>query len=78
MSHFKSCWKILAIAILVAIGLPAGHEDRVAVYLPMSYQIGGFLVVVPKSAVQPLDMKVDEALRLAVTAGVSAEEAERP
>ena len=49
-------------------------SESVAVYLPMSYQIGGFLVMVPKSSIKALDMKVDEALRLAVTAGVKAED----
>lgn len=48
-------------------------EDDVAVYLPMSYQIGGFTVVVPRSAVAPLEMSAEEAMRLAMTAGVTTE-----
>lgn len=47
-------------------------EDLTAVYLPMGYQIGGFMVLVPKSSIRPLDMDVGEGLRLAVTAGLSA------
>lgn len=47
-------------------------RDRVAVYLPMAYQVGGFMVLVPRAAVTPLDMDVEEGLRLAVTAGIQA------
>lgn len=47
-----------------------GGPDNVAVYLPMSYQIGGFTVVVPRSAVQSVDMGLDDAMRFALTAGV--------
>ena len=47
------------------------HEDqRVLVYLPMSYQIGGYMVSIPRSRMKPLDISVEDALRLAVTAGV--------
>jgi len=55
--------------------LPAGFagEEDVAVYLPMSYQIGGFTVVVPRSAVAPVEMSAEEAMRLAMTASVSTE-----
>ncbi len=53
-------------------GLPAGigGDDTVAVYLPMSYQIGGFTMMVPRSAVQPIDMSIEQAVRFAVTAGM--------
>lgn len=47
-----------------------GTEGDVAVYLPMSYQIGGYTIVVPRSHVQVLDMTVEEGMRYAVTAGV--------
>jgi uncharacterized membrane protein len=54
--------------------LPAGigGAEEVAVYVPMSYQLGGFMLVVPKSSVQPVDMSMDQALRLAVTAGMAS------
>jgi len=48
-------------------------EDHVAVYLPMSYQIGGFTVYVPRSMVQPVDLSVEDAMRFAITAGMSTE-----
>lgn len=45
--------------------LPAGflRGDRVAVYLPMGYNIGGYTVFVPRDWVQPIDMPVEEAMR---------------
>ncbi len=53
--------------------LPQGYgdEDSVLVYLPMSYMIGGYSVLVPRSAVQPLDMSMEEAVRFSLTAGVT-------
>ena len=47
--------------------------DRVAVYLPMSYQIGGFTLFVERTRLEPIDMSVEDAMRFAVTAGVSRE-----
>jgi len=53
---------------------PQDTEERlVAVFLPWSYQVGGFTVYVPHTAVEKLELTREEALRLAVTAGVSAE-----
>jgi uncharacterized membrane protein len=53
--------------------LPAGigDEQTVAVYLPMSYQLGGFTVMVPKANIRPVDMKVDQAMQFVLTAAVS-------
>jgi len=48
-----------------------GTKETVAVYLPMSYQIGGFTVMVPRNVVEPIDMSTEDAMRFAVTAGVS-------
>lgn len=52
-------------------GLPKGLaelEDQVAVYLPMGYMIGGYTVFVPRSWTTPVDMSVEEAMRLALIA----------
>lgn len=48
-----------------------GGGDIVAVYLPMSYQIGGYMVLVPRERLSEVDMPVPDALRLALTAGVT-------
>ncbi len=49
--------------------LPDGieKEGRVAVYFPMSYQIGGYTVFLPKEWIRPLEMGVDEAMKSALT-----------
>lgn len=49
----------------------AGGIDLVAVYIPMSYMIGGYTIFVPKTSVQPLDMPIEAAMRLALTGGVA-------
>ncbi len=46
-------------------------DDLCAVYLPMSYQIGGYTVFLPKSKLTPLDMSVQDAMRYLVTAGMT-------
>ncbi|MDD3650223.1 DUF502 domain-containing protein [Immundisolibacter sp.] len=51
---------------------PDQRAGRVAVYLPMSYQIGGYTLLVPRERVTPLDIPAQEALRLILTAGVAA------
>jgi uncharacterized membrane protein len=54
--------------------LPKGFrgEDSILVYLPLSYMIGGYAVLVPRSAVRPLEMNMEEAMRFALTAGVTS------
>jgi uncharacterized membrane protein len=54
-----------------------GDDQTVAVYLPMSYQLGGFTLMVPKAKISPVDMKVDQAMQFVLTAGVSAENKEK-
>ena len=54
-----------------------GDDQTVAVYLPMSYQLGGFTLMVPKDKITPVDMKVDQAMQFVLTAGVSAENKEK-
>lgn len=52
--------------------MPKGFNDKdsVLVYVPMSYTIGGYTILVPRSALTPLDMSMDEAMRFILTAGV--------
>jgi uncharacterized membrane protein len=49
-----------------------GGHDWVTVYFPMSYAFGGYTVYVPRSQVQALDISVEDAMRLAITAGLTA------
>ena len=55
-------------------GAPAGMVtgDEVAVYLPMSYQIGGYTVFVSKSACTPVDMSREDAMKFILTAGLKS------
>jgi len=53
----------------------ANARDRtVAVYVPFSYQIGGYTVYLPRSKLEPTGLSVEEAMRMVVTAGVSMTE----
>ncbi len=64
---------------VVVVGLVTSHEsrlsgaaDRVLVYLPMSYQLGGYMLEVAADKVAPLNMSVEEAMRFVFTAGVKS------
>lgn len=56
-------------------GLPLQStvEDPVAVYLPFSYQIGGYTLFLPRSSLTPLDMSFEQGMKLVITGGVSRE-----
>jgi uncharacterized membrane protein len=47
------------------------QDDDILVYLPLSYMIGGYAVLMPRSAVRPLAMNMEEAMRFTLTAGVT-------
>lgn len=47
-----------------------GGEDLVAVYLPMSYQIGGYTLYVSRSKLHETDLTVEQAMRIVLTGGV--------
>jgi uncharacterized membrane protein len=47
-----------------------GDDDMVAVYLPMSYQIGGYTIYVSRSKVSETDLTVEQAMRIVLTGGV--------
>lgn len=48
----------------------AVDDSVVGVYLPMSYQLGGYTVYLPASQLEPVDLSVEEAMRIAVTGGI--------
>jgi uncharacterized membrane protein len=47
------------------------QKNLVSVYLPLSYQIGGFLIYLPETQCEALDMSVQEAMQKALTANIS-------
>ena len=52
----------------------AEQPDLVAVYLPMSYQIGGYTLYLERSRVRPLAVGAEQALRSVITGGALNEE----
>jgi uncharacterized membrane protein len=56
--------------------LPEAFKDResVLVYIPMSYMIGGFTVLVPRKDVSTCTMSMDEAMRFVLTAGITGKQ----
>ncbi len=53
-------------------GLPM--DDLVTVYIPYSYMLGGMTLLIPRSKLIKVDMPVDQALKLSVTAWVKADD----
>ena len=49
-------------------------QDKVLVYLPMSYMIGGFTVFIPREHVRPIKMSMEEAMRFVLTAGITGKD----
>lgn len=50
----------------------AAGQDLVPVYFPMSYQIGGYTLYLPRAQLIPLDMPAESAMRMVLTGGVSS------
>ncbi len=53
------------------LGIVAEKDGLVAVYFPMSYQIGGYTALLPRSRLVTLDVPVEAAMRMVLTGGVS-------
>ncbi|MDX1513204.1 MAG: DUF502 domain-containing protein [Gammaproteobacteria bacterium] len=67
------------------IGFITGHNvklledggegsDLTSVYLPMSYQLGGYTICVPSDRLTPLEVPVEDAMRWVLTAGVTSDD----
>lgn len=56
--------------------LPPSFRERgcVLVYLPMSYMIGGYTILVARDEIRPLQMTRDEAMRFVLTAGITGKQ----
>jgi len=48
---------------------PGDTGAIVAVYMPMSYQIGGYTLYLPETSLTALDLSIEEALKLTLTGG---------
>ena len=53
------------------------NSDSVLVYLPMSYMIGGFTVMIPRKDIHHCAMSMDEAMRFVLTAGITGKKSSK-
>lgn len=59
------------------IDLPALEmhaQEQVAVYVPLSYSLGGFTLLVPRARITEIDMPIEKAMSLAITGWVKVHE----
>jgi len=66
-------WRLLGFVTRADCGDAAkgiAADGQVAVYFPMSYQVGGYTVFLPKEAVTPVDMSREDAMKFILTAGL--------
>lgn len=49
-------------------------NDKVTVYIPWSYGVGGLTFLVPKSKIKAVDIPIDKAMSLALTAWIKSHE----
>jgi len=50
-------------------------EQAIAVYLPMSYMVGGYTLFLPRSCLTPVDMSFEDGMKLVLTGAVSRDAA---
>ena len=48
-------------------------DEPIAVYLPMSYMVGGYTLFLPRSCLTPVDMSFEDGMKLILTGAVSRE-----
>jgi uncharacterized membrane protein len=53
-------------------------DDVVAVYLPMSYMVGGYTLFLPRSRLEPTSLSVEDAMRIVLMGGMQASSATTP
>lgn len=60
-------------------GLPIEEEvnDTVLVYIPLSYQIGGLAVFMPRSSLIPVKWPADQVMSFILTAGMTSQSNEK-
>ena len=55
--------------------LPFGAEmnDKIAVYFPFSYGLGGYTLLIPRSSITEVNLPIERAMSLAITGWVKAD-----
>ncbi len=48
-------------------------NERIAVYIPMSYGLGGYTILVNKLEIEPIDMPIEKAMSLALTGWIKTD-----
>lgn len=76
MANVPNMGKIVGIVMRNEIKSPLfsqhlDDEDACIVYFPMSYQIGGYAIIMSRKDLTSLDLTVEEGLRFSMTAGVN-------
>jgi uncharacterized membrane protein len=61
-----------------ALGLEPGAADAVAVYLPMSYMVGGYTVFLQRELLEPTTLSVEAGMRIALMGGVQGAKGVEP
>jgi len=61
-----------------ALGLNDPAGDTVAVYLPMSYMVGGYTVFLPRHLIEPTSLTVEAGMRIALMGGVQSAQPAAP
>ena len=60
------------------IGLTISVSNtKVSVYIPMSYGLGGYTLLIDKSQLEPVDIPVEKAMSLALTGWIKTEESKK-
>lgn len=68
-TEFGGGW-VIGFVTKEGVTLVEGRE-LTAVYFPMSYQIGGYTLLLPPERLETLPMTVEEGMRFALTAGLA-------
>jgi uncharacterized membrane protein len=61
-----------------ALGLEPGAADAVAVYLPMSYMVGGYTVFLQRELLESTTLSVEAGMRIALMGGVQGAQRVEP
>ena len=59
-----------------ALPFTPNSDDPIAVYLPMSYQLGGYTLFLDRQCLRPIDMTFEDAMRLVITGAVTGRESD--
>lgn len=54
------------------LGADRSAEDNVAVYLPMSYMVGGYTLFLPRASLETTTLSIEAGMRLALMGGVQS------